>query len=123
MEEGKIIEIPVIMAFINPFSVILREGEDWKPALEEINTSSYDYVRLNRSSTAIDIGIRPLSMICGFDGSLLLPYTKEFADMNKAVNKFNETLGYLLLGGVYVEAISPKNLGSSDKSCDKVCLM
>lgn len=110
MEEGKIIEIPVIMAFVNPFSVILREGEDWKPALEEINTSSYDYVRLNRSSTAIDIGIRPLSMICGFDGSLLLPYTKEFADMNKAVNKFNETLGYLLLGGVYVEAISPKNL-------------
>lgn len=98
------------MAFINPFSVVVRENEEWKPTLDEINESSYDYVKLNRTSTAIDIGIRPLSMIIGFDGSLILPYIKEYADVNKAVNKFNETLGYLLLGGIYVEAISPADI-------------
>ena len=98
------------MAFINPFSVVVRGNEEWKPTLDEINESSYDYVKLNRTSTAIDIGIAPLSMIVGFDGSLILPCLKEYADVNKAVDKFNETLGYLLLGGICVKATSPEDI-------------
>lgn len=97
MASKKIIEIPTIMAFINPFSVVVRENEEWKPSIDDINESSYDYVKLNRTSTAIDIGIAPLSMIIGFDGSLILPCIKEYADVNKAVDKFNETLGYLFV--------------------------
>lgn len=110
VEDSKIIKIPTIMAFINPFSVVVRGNEEWKPTLDEINESSYDYVKLNRTSTAIDIGIAPLSMIVGFDGSLILPCIKEYADVNKAVEKFNETLGYLLLGGIYVKATSPEDI-------------
>lgn len=41
MESRKIIKIPTIMAFINPFSVVVRENEEWKPTLDEINESSY----------------------------------------------------------------------------------
>ena len=36
MASKKIIEIPTIMAFINPFSVVVRENEEWKPSIDDI---------------------------------------------------------------------------------------
>ena len=65
--------IPIIIGNCNPFRIIAREIDKWNPSLDEINTLSYDYVKLNRNSTALDVNIKPFSLIVGFDGSLILP--------------------------------------------------
>ena len=49
--------IPIIIGNCNPFRIIAREIDKWNPSLDEINTLSYDYVKLNRNSTALDVNI------------------------------------------------------------------
>lgn len=97
--------VDVVIGHTAPFRLVLRKEDSWEPTLEEINGRCYDYVKLNRLSAWLDVGIRPFSMGIGFDGSLVLPLIENFATREGAVNKFNETLGTLLLGGVYFEAI------------------
>ena len=65
--------IPIVIGNCRPFRIIERETDNWNPTLEQINGKDYDYVKLNRMSTFIDIGIAPLSLGIGFDGSLILP--------------------------------------------------
>lgn len=102
--------IPVVIGNYSPFRIVLRETDKWNPTLVEINNNSYDYVKLSRLSSFIDIGIAPFSLAISFDGSLVLPATPEFRIREKALDKFNETLGILLLGGIYSEAIQPTDV-------------
>ena len=101
---------PIIIGNCKPFRLITRELDTWNPTLKELNSRDYDYVKLNRMSTFIDIGIRPLSLGLGFDGSLVLPAIKEYKNKDTATLKFNETLGILLLGGVYSQAVQPEDI-------------
>ena len=103
-------KVPVIIGHTAPFRLILREEDKWEPTLEEINSRDYDYVKLHRLSTYLDIGIRPFSLGIAFDGSLILPATKDFRDKDTALEKFNEVLAYLLFGGIYTEAVSPEDI-------------
>ena len=104
------VHIPIIIGNYAPFRLVLRDQDSWEPTLEQINDRGYDYVKLSRLSCFIDVGITPVSLGIGFDGSLILPATKDFNDRHKATDKFNETLGILLLGGVYSEAIQPNDI-------------
>ena len=67
----KEIFIPIVIGNCAPFRLVLRDTDKWSPTLKEINTLSYDYVKLNRNSTNFDIGIRPFSLIIGFDETTL----------------------------------------------------
>lgn len=102
--------IPIVIGNCAPFRLVLRDTDKWSPTLNEINTLSYDYVKLNRNSTNVDIGIRPFSLIIGFDGSLILPYMPPYNKKETAVNLFNRFLGELLLGGIFSEAVIPDNV-------------
>lgn len=102
--------IPIVIGNCRPFRIILRDTDKWNPTLEEINNREYDYVKLNRMSMFIDIGIAPFSLGVGFDGSLVLPATKDYSSKENAVEKFNQTLGILLLGGIYSESVQPDNV-------------
>ena len=102
--------IPIVIGNCAPFRLVLRDTDKWSPTLNEINTLSYDYVKLNRNSTNVDIGIQPYSLIIGFDGSLVLPYMPPFNKIETAVNLFNRFLGELLLGGIFSEAVIPDNV-------------
>jgi hypothetical protein len=110
IDEDKPTHIPVIIGNHAPFRLVLREGDEWAPSLDQINDRTYDYVKLSRMSTFIDIGIAPFSLGISFDGSLVLPATQEFRDIHQALIKFNETLGIMLLGGVYSEAVQPTDI-------------
>lgn len=66
--------IPIVIGNCAPFRLVMRDTDKWSPTLNEINTLTYDYIKLNRNSTNVDIEIRPFSLIIGFDGSLILPY-------------------------------------------------
>lgn len=102
--------IPIVIANYSPFRLVLRKSDSWNPTLEQINNNSYDYVKLSRLATFIDIGISPFSLAFGVDGSLVLPATEKFRNRESAVIIFNETLGILLLGGIYCEAVYPTDI-------------
>lgn len=102
--------IPIIIGNCSPFRIITRESDKWNPTLEEINSLTYDYVKLNRNSTALDVNIRPFSLIVGFDGSLILPCISPYNTKEGAANFFNRFLGILLLGGIFSEAVIPDNI-------------
>ena len=102
--------IPIIIGNCNPFRIIAREIDKWNPSLDEINTLSYDYVKLNRNSTALDVNIKPFSLIVGFDGSLILPCIPPYNTKEGAVDLFNRFLGILLIGGIFSEAVIPDNV-------------
>lgn len=104
-------QIPVITANFSPLRFVLKDTADaWAPTLENINNRDYDYVKLHRSSTSLDIGIAPYSMGVCFDGTLVLPALPEFRDTAHALTQFNRTLSELLLGGIYCEAVTPDDV-------------
>lgn len=109
MEE--LTKVPIIIANTSPFRIFRRNEEDkWDPDLEELNKREYDYVKLHRISMYLDVGIDPFSLGVGFDGSLILPATEEFRNEKQALSIFNKSLGKILLGGIYFDAVSPVEL-------------
>jgi len=101
---------PIVLGHCNPFRIVVRRENEWNASLDDINNKTYDYVKLSRLSGYIDIGIAPLSLGIAFDGSLVLPALKEYSNKDNASQIFNETLGTLLLGGIYSEAVTPENI-------------
>lgn len=104
--------VPVLIASISPFRLIKRDKHDrWDPSTDELNSRSYDYVKLNRLSTFVEADLpKPFSMAVSFDGCLLLPALPEFKERQKALDVFNKVLGKMLLGGLYFEAVSPTDI-------------
>ena len=103
--------VPIISANFSPLRFIHREGDKWEPTLEQINGRSYDYVKLHRLSTFVDVGIAPLSMGICFDGTLVLPALPQFRDPSNALEQFNRLLTEMLVGGLYCEAVTPDDIG------------
>jgi len=107
MKRTNKILIPGILASPEPFRFIKRSDKDiWSPTIENINKSSYDYVKLHRFSGTIDIGLPDkYTLAVTFDGSFIIPAIPVFQNIHVAVDKFNDFFGRLLLGGLYVQAI------------------
>ena len=49
-------------------------------------------------------------MAVGFDGSLILPAIPHFREKEKALGVFNKTIGEITFGGIYYEAVQPRDL-------------
>lgn len=99
------------MAASAPLKLFAKDGRDrWNPTLEQINNSTYDYLKLNRVSGFIDGNVAPYAMLVGFDGTLALPAFPDFAQHDKALKIFNRVLLEMLLGGIYTEAAVPADI-------------
>ncbi len=99
------------MAASAPLKLFSKDGRDrWNPTLEQINSSSYDYLKLNRVSGFIDGNVAPYGMLVGFDGTLALPDFPEFSERGRALKIFNRVLLEMLLGGIYTEAAAPADI-------------
>lgn len=102
---------PLVMAVSAPLKLIAKDGRDrWKPTLQDINRSTYDYLKLNRASGFIDGNVAPYMMLVGFDGSLAMPALPEFSKPDVALKIFNRVFLEMLLGGVYTEAAAPADI-------------
>ena len=111
--------IPIITANAKPFRFVCRgESDAWSPSLDEVNSRSYDYVKLHRMSTYFDVGIAPFSLGVCFDGTLVLPAIEQYRDREAALTKFNQTLVELLIGGLYCEAAEPDDIGYGSLSLE-----
>jgi len=115
MESG----VAIISANSKPFRLVSRgEDDTWQPTLDEVNSRSYDYVKLHRMSTYLDVGIAPFSLGVCFDGTLVLPAVEQYRDRFAALSKFNQTLVELLIGGMYCEAAEPDDIGYGNLSLE-----
>ncbi len=103
---------PIVIANPKPFRLILRDESDkWQCTTDQINSSNYNYVKLHRATRFIDVDlIEPFTLCLGYDGSLILPYLKEYADTNTALDEFNRIIAACFIGGLYIEAVSPNDL-------------
>jgi len=103
---------PIVIANPKPFRLILRDNQDeWVCTTEQINNSTYDYVRLHRLTRFIDVDLyRPFTLGLGYDGSLILPFIEQYADVNLALDEFNRIIACCFVGGLYLEAVSPSDL-------------
>lgn len=102
---------PLVMAVSAPLKLIAKDGRDrWKPTLQKINRSTYDYLKLNRASGFIDGNVAPYMMLVGFDGSLAMPALPEFTKPDAALKIFNRVFLEMLLGGVYTEGALPSDI-------------
>lgn len=101
LDETREIRFPVFKANYAPLRFVLRDADTWSPTLDEINGRTYNYVRLHRLSTFLDVGLRPFSMGICFDGTLILPKVANVPDARTALSVFNRLLSELLVGGLY----------------------
>lgn len=106
------INIPILIANFKPFRLISRDDSDiWNPSIEQINNSTYDYVKLHRASGFFDAHLpKPMPACFGFDGSLIFPFIEEFKNENLVVEEVNRILASIFLGGIYVESIEPLDI-------------
>lgn len=100
--------IPALLTYLNPFRLIqATPSDEWTPTIEEINSGTWDRVKLHEIIGGIDVGLPPpYHMAVCFDGALALPPIPELRAADKAVEFFNRCLGALLLGGIYCEAVT-----------------
>ncbi len=78
--------VPIVTANFQPLRFVLRnEGDAWEPTLDQINSCNYDYVKLHRISTYLDVGIAPYSMGVCFDGTLVLPAIPQYKEKAKSL--------------------------------------
>jgi len=111
--------VPIITANSKPFRLVVRGDSDlWEPTLDQINGRTYDYVKLHRLSTYVDVAIAPFSLGVCFDGTLVLPAIEKYRERTSALSKFNQTLVELLVGGLYCEAAEPDDIGYGSLSWD-----
>lgn len=102
---------PLVMAVSAPLKLIAKDGRDsWRPTLQDINRSTYDYLKLNRASGFIDGNVAPYMMLVGFDGTLAMPALPEFSKPDVALSIFNRVFLEMLLGGIYTEGAAPADI-------------
>lgn len=99
---------PAWITFLfEPLVIISKSKDDFIVTLDEINTNLYDTRILSRFVTKLkNHNEKPhLDILVTFDGSIMLPIDENYNTPEKAINKFNEIIGALFLGGILVKPI------------------
>ncbi|MHB1175030.1 MAG: hypothetical protein ACYCZJ_07900 [Sulfuriferula sp.] len=98
---------PAWMAYLLPYSAVYRdEASGLNISLDQINANFYDGNKL-----AEVVATLPLGTPCGipalisYDGAVAIPQCEDFPCKADGVNKLNEILCSLLLGGVHTEVL------------------
>jgi hypothetical protein len=104
--------LPIITAPMRPFRLVVRDASDkWECTWEQANRREYDYLKLSRLSVFLDVGLKsPYLLAIAYDGTLILPAIPELLNRSTVAEVFNGILGKLLLGGIFVEAVSPEHV-------------
>lgn len=99
---------PAWITFLfEPLVLISKTKDDFMVSLDEINTNLYDTRILSKFVAKLkDYNENSqLDILVTFDGSVMLPVDENYNTPEKAVNKFNEIIGALFLGGILVKPI------------------
>jgi hypothetical protein len=109
-------EIPIIVVATSPFTtVIFDENDRYTATLDEINTNTYDRLKLCRSTLPVngylpELTDKGIGVIVGYAGSFLYPRMKG-VDKPKVIASVNKVLLRLMFGGVVFNSVSPDDVG------------
>lgn len=99
---------PAWITFLfEPLVLISKTKDDFVVSLDEINSNLYDTRILSKFVAKLkdyDENSQ-LDILVTFDGSIMLPIDENYNTPEKAINKFNEIIGALFLGGILVKPI------------------
>jgi len=101
---------PIVLAGTWPYQLIFRDDDNWQMTLDDVNHRDYDYIKLHRLSGTFDVGLDPIYLAIGFDGSLILPLFGELSNKKTYQRIFNTFLGKLLFGGVFFESVTTADI-------------
>lgn len=99
---------PAWITFLfEPLVLISKTKDDFVVTLDEVNSNLYDTRILSKFVTKLkDYNENSqLDILVTFDGSIMLPIDENYNTPEKAINKFNEIIGALFLGGILVKPI------------------
>jgi hypothetical protein len=110
------VQIPVIVVATSPFTtVVLDEADRFEATLDQINTNTYDRLKICRTTMAVDGYIpeltqKKMGVIVGYTGSFLYP---RIHGVNKSavISSVNKILLRLMFGGIVFNSVSPDNVG------------
>jgi len=121
--EEPISEIPCydpawITFLFEPLVIISKNKDDFVVTLDEIQGNLYDTGILSKFVAKLkDYNEKSqLDILVTFDGSILLPIDENYNTAEKALDKFNEIIGALFLGGTLVKPIDFTKLLQGDIS-------
>jgi hypothetical protein len=110
--------VPILIANPDPFRLIVRDENDlWEPTLDDINKSTYNYVKLHRASLFFDADLKcGLPACVAFDGSFILPANSDYSTIESSLDEFNRIFASIFLGGLYITSITPSDLSQGTMS-------
>ncbi|WP_169513606.1 hypothetical protein [Pseudidiomarina sediminum] len=83
--------------------------------IQQINSNSYDYVKLHRTSKFFDAEIaKPFPLCVAYDGSFILPAIREYSSLEATLSEYNRIFASILLGGVYIESVEQQDLSRGE---------
>ncbi|MDR3485308.1 MAG: hypothetical protein P4M05_10415 [Bradyrhizobium sp.] len=103
---------PAWMAYLRPYTAIHRdEHSSLGISIEQINNNSYDGRKLAEVVGVIPLGLASgIPALISYDGAIAIPQCEDFPSRSRGLDKINEILCSLLLGGIHCEVIHPDNM-------------
>lgn len=91
-------------AFLQPYTWVLNDGEDFCVSLDQINANSYAGEMLSEPVTSLaQLGVPAL---ISRDGAFALPMQGDFLQQHRAVEMLNRLFCALLIGGIHAEFVA-----------------
>jgi hypothetical protein len=100
------------MAYLRPYTAVHCHGTAGLDiSLEQVNTNSYAGNKLAEVVAVLPLGAPSgLPALISYDGAIAIPQCEDFPNNADGVNKLNEILCSLLLGGIHTEVLHSDGL-------------
>lgn len=95
---------PAWHAFLQPYTWVLGDGENFSVSLEQINANSYAGEKLSEPVTSLAVSGVPA--LISRDGAFALPMQGGFIQQHRAVEMINRLFCALLIGGIHTEFVA-----------------
>lgn len=108
--------IPTWVVATSPFTIItLNKEDELNASLEDINRSTYDHLKICRTTMPIDSGIEAMNSggmaaIVSYTSSFIFPRIPKL-DKQEIVKATNKILLQLMFGGIHFDAVAPADIG------------
>lgn len=95
---------PAWHAFLQPYTWVLNDGEEFGVSLEQVNANAYAGERL--SEPVVSLAGAGVAALVSRDGAFALPMQGDFVQQHRAVEMLNRLFCALLIGGIHTEFVA-----------------
>jgi hypothetical protein len=114
LDDNKVIKVALYIAATSPFTLVtFDEGDDAVFTLDQVNSKSYDRLKLCRTTTGLNPMLSVMdnmAVIVSYTGSLLFPRMPGVHE-EEVIASANRILLKLTIGGIDFDAVAPNDVG------------